>query len=399
MAFEEYVYSGTERLRRGYTTGTCAALAARAATIALLSGTIPDEVSLLTPKGIEVRVEVHGGELGQGPRRATCAVIKDAGDDYDVTDGAEVRSTVELHDADAAQEGPGAPRVSIDGGRGVGRVTKPGLDQPVGNAAINSGPRKMIEREVIDVLDDYESTACAHVLVEVVGGEELAKKTFNPHIGVEGGISILGTSGIVEPRSLEALKSSLDVEIHAARATGSPRLVITPGNYGEAFIEGAEFPEGVPVVKCANFIGHALDRAAIEGFSEVVFVGHIGKLVKVAGGIMDTHSRVADCRCEIFAAHAALAGAGRETLARIMASATTDACIDILKEDGGAGLADDVLRRIADAVQERLARRAAGAFEIGAVIFSNKRGLLAVTAEAGMLLDKWNGPFERGDRQ
>ena len=390
MAFEEYVYSGTERLRRGYTTGTCAALAARAAAIALLSGEVPDSVSLMTPKGIRVTVEVHDSVLGQGVRRATCSVVKDAGDDYDVTNGAEVRSTVTLSDPAPSDEG--APRVSIDGGRGVGRVTKPGLDQPVGNAAINSGPRKMIEREVLDVLDDFDSPCRAEVLVEVVGGEELAKKTFNPHIGIEGGISILGTSGIVEPRSLEALKDSLTVEIRAARAGGSVRLVITPGNYGEAFIEGAEFPEDVPVAKCANFIGHALDRAAIEGFEEVVVVGHIGKLVKVAGGIMDTHSRTADCRCEIFVAHAALAGAGRETIGRIMTSATTDACMDILEEDGGLGLVDDTVARIAAAVQERLERRVGGAFRVGAVIFSNQRGLLAVTDEAAALLEGWSGP-------
>ncbi len=377
MAFEEYVYEGTQRLRRGYTTGTCAALAAKAATMMLLTGKAPDEVSLTTPAGIEVRVNPQMVESGEG--WTSCAVVKDAGDDFDVTDKCLVKCTVSF--GEDGQNG-----VNIDGGRGVGRVTQPGLDQPVGNAAINSGPRKMINAEVCGVLDELDCNRGISVLVEVPNGEKIAKKTFNSQLGVIGGISILGTSGIVEPQSLRALMDSLDVEVKARAATGSERLIVTPGNYGENFLSTYGLPDNIPVVKCANFIGHTLDCASVNGFKQILLVGHIGKLVKVAGAIMDTHSKIADCRREIFAAHAAYLGASREVIAQIFDAATTDACLDILKE---VGLDKQVMDRISNAIQWQLDHRAAGEYEVGAVVFSNKRGQLAVTSGARKLIDEW----------
>ncbi|MCR5844984.1 MAG: cobalt-precorrin-5B (C(1))-methyltransferase CbiD [bacterium] len=374
MAFEHYVYSGTEKLRRGFTTGTCAALAAKAAALALLTGEEQASVSLMTPAGLEVDVELSRMELGES--RATCGVLKDAGDDYDVTNGTEVISTVAL-----IERG-----VEIDGGHGVGRVTKPGLDQPVGNAAINSGPRKMIAGEVMAVAEDLGYTGGFSVLVEIPDGAELAAKTFNPHIGIEGGISVLGTSGIVEPRSLKALMDSLEVEIHACAASGSKRLIVTPGNYGENFLATMGLPEGIPTVKCANFIGNTLDCIAREGFEEVLLVGHIGKMVKVAGGIMDTHSKVADCRCEIFAAHAAYCGASQEAIARIFDAATSDACLDILEE---CGLKEPVIERVIDAIQSRLEHRVDGAYGIGCVVFTNRTGSLGMSDEAKVLVENW----------
>lgn len=375
MAFEEYTYSGTERLRRGYTTGTCATLAAKAGCIALLTGKVPETVSVMTPAGIEVTVEPIAVRVADG--EATFGVIKDAGDDYDVTNGAEVRSTVRFIESG----------IEIDGGAGVGRVTAKGLDQPPGNAAINSGSRKMIQDAVSECIDAYDCLKGISVLVEVVDGEEIAQKTFNPSIGIEGGISILGTTGIVEPRSLRALKDALEVEIRYQAAQGHKDAIVTPGNYGETFTKTLGLPPDPPLIKCANFIGETLDCIAINGFENVLLIGHIGKLVKVAGSIMDTHSRMADCRREIFAAHAAWCGASTETVRELFDSMTTDACIKILDD---AGLRDAVIERIASAVQSAVDHRVGEFVRIGVIIFSNAYGLLAVTPEAQAIIDDWN---------
>ena len=374
MAFEEYVYSGTQRLRRGYTTGTCATLAAKAAATMLLSGEAPCEIEIMTPAQVSVCVEPMLVESDK--RHATFAVIKDAGDDYDVTDGIEVRCTVSLIDFG----------VEIDGGDGVGRVTAKGLDQPVGNAAINSGPRAMIAQVLQEVSAEYGYQAGLKAVVEVAGGEEIAKKTFNSSIGIMGGISILGTSGIVEPQSLQALKDALEVEVKFQAAQGAKHLIVTPGNYGEAFLPSLGLPSDLPTVKCANFIGDTLDFAVREGFEQILLVGHIGKLVKVAGNIMDTHSRMADCRREIFAAHAAYCGASQHAIAEIFDAMTTDACLEILDVEG---LRQPVLERIAGAIQEAIQKRVGEDAQAGAVIYSNQTGLLAMTDAATQIIDTW----------
>lgn len=374
MSFEEYVTSNGERLRRGFTTGTCAALAAKAAALALLRGNAPAEVCVDTPAGIPVSVCPEQVEHRSDGAYAT--IIKDAGDDYDVTNGTRVCALVTLCDQG----------IHIDGGLGVGRVTCPGLDQPVGAAAINSGPRALIAAALTDVADACDYEGGFNVLVEVPDGVELGRKTFNPSLGITGGISILGTSGIVEPRSLKALQDALKVEIHVRAAAGSKRLIVTPGNYGQAFLETMALPADIPVVSCANFIGFTLDQAIEEGFEQLLLVGHIGKLVKVAGAIMDTHSRMADCRREIFAAHAAAAGASQQTVLDIFACMTTDACLDVIES---AGIKEAVLERLSDAIQYQLDHRCAGKMEAGAVIFSNKTGLLACTHTAHTLIDIW----------
>ena len=375
--FEHYMRSGRKMLRCGYTTGTCAALAAAGAAELLLSGRAPEAVSLTTPKGIEVSVPLAEAELLRGGRAARCAVRKDAGDDYDVTDGMLVRAQVEKG---------AAPGVSIDGGEGVGRVTRPGLDQPVGAAAINRVPRRMIEEQVRRVCARLGYEGGLEVTVSIPGGEERAAKTFNPVLGVAGGLSILGTSGIVEPMSEQALVDTMAVQLRQA-ALSSKDLILTPGNYGEDFLRQAGLDAlPVPVVKCSNFLGEALDAAAGSGFERVVLVAHIGKLVKAAGGIMNTHSRYADCRSELFCAHAALCGADRALCRGLMDAATTDRCIELLD---GAGLRRPVLKSLLDAVQLHLERRAAGAYAVGAVTFSNVYGLLGLTDQAKEILEQW----------
>ncbi|MEE1187630.1 MAG: cobalt-precorrin-5B (C(1))-methyltransferase CbiD, partial [Acutalibacteraceae bacterium] len=297
MAFEHFVQSGTKQLRCGYTTGTCAALAAEGATQLLLTGTAPKTLSVRTPKGWTVEVVPEVCEKTEDGT-ARCAVRKDAGDDPDVTDGMPVVATVSIRE-------PSSEAVVIDGGDGVGRVTKPGLDQPVGNAAINRVPRQMIRDAVLDVCEelDYDpvTKGAVQVVISIPGGEERAKKTFNPKLGVEGGLSVLGTSGIVEPMSEQALKDTIAVELRQAfelqKQAGVPRpaVLLTPGNYGKDFLDAQGWSDlAVPVVKISNYVGDALDAAVSIGFEDILLAGHIGKLVKVAGNIMNTHSSVAD---------------------------------------------------------------------------------------------------------
>ena len=363
MAFEHYTYTGTKRLRMGYTTGSCAALAAQAAATMLLEQREVLAARIITPKGLEVAVEVEAAAFGTGWAR--CGVRKDGGDDIDATDGALI--VVEVRASDA-------PGVTIKGGAGVGTVTRPGLNQPVGSPAINATPRAMIASEIEAVYRSHGVPCAIEAIVSVEGGEEIAPRTFNPNLGITGGISILGTTGIVEPRSLAALRESIELEMHQHATEGARGLVIVPGNMGRTFLREnpalARLAE-VPVVECANFLGDALDCAAREGFAQVLVVGHLGKMAKVAGGIMDTHSRVADCRTEVICAHAAAAGASPEAARELLACATTDACLATLERER---LMAPTLASLAGALQMRLERRAAGASERGEVMRTETAG-------------------------
>lgn len=373
--FEHYISQGAKRLRCGYTTGSCATLAAKASCEMLFSQAIVNEIAIRTPKGIPVLVHVLNCKLTS--QKASCCVKKDAGDDWDVTDGANVYATVSFAKGN---------EIFLDGGIGVGRVTRKGLDQPVGNAAINSTPRRMILEEVSAVCKKYGYTGGLNVIISVPNGAELAQKTFNPNLGIKGGISILGTSGIVEPQSLQALVASIEIEIKMLGAEGKKKIIITPGNYGEQFIEEKQQLKSMPRVKCSNFIGDTLDFIASNQIEEVLLVGHIGKLVKLAGGIMNTHSRFADCRTELFALNAALCGADSKLVQSIYNCATTDACIELLLKENRL---EAVMKEITKEIQHHLTYRAAGAFRVGAVIFSNQYGVLGITDEAQKLIDKW----------
>ena len=377
--FEHYVRSGQKLLRCGYTTGTCAALGAAGAARLLLTGHAPETVALRTPKGIVVEVAPIFCRLND--TGAECAIRKDGGDDVDMTTGLPVVASVTLE--------PAVPGVHISGGEGVGRVTKPGLDQPVGEAAINHVPRQMIAEALQREAENAGYAGGFAVVISIEGGAEVAKRTFNPHIGVEGGLSVLGTSGIVEPMSQQAILDTIQLEMNqAALRPGTPkRLVLAPGNYGLDYLAAAlpQF-ERFPVVKTSNFIGDTLDMAAAAKFDEVLLVGHVGKLAKLAAGVMNTHSHTADGRAEVFCAHAAVCGASREVCAALMDAATTDACLDILD---AAGLRAPVLESILAAVQMHLDRRAGGAFRVGAVLFSNQHGPLGETVIAKELMREW----------
>ena len=369
---EVYLPVGKEKLRCGYTTGTCAAAAAAGAARLLLTGELLPAVRVDTPAGITVEAELL--DHAAGPDWAACVVRKDGGDDPDVTDGALICARVERRDI---------PGVAIDGGTGVGRVTRPGLDQPVGAAAINSTPRRMIERMVKQVMAGADYAGGLAVTISVPEGERLAARTFNPRLGIQGGISILGTSGIVRPMSEAALIDSLYLEQDMAKAAGVNDLLMTPGNYGDSFAEDTLGLDLTHRCTCSNYVGHAIDHAAALGFSSLLLVGHLGKLIKVAAGNMNTHSKVADGRRETLTAHAALAGGSPELLRALFDSPTTDAGVELLKN---AGLLEPVMASIGAALEEQLRHRAGPELEIQAVFFSNQYGMLGKTSGAEALL-------------
>ena len=369
---EHYIPVGQRSLRCGYTTGSCAAAAARGAAERLLSGAWPAAVRLTTPAGIPVTADLLEMRTGEG--WASCAVEKDGGDDPDVTDGALIFARVEK---------TAAPGVAIDGGEGVGRVTLPGLDQPVGAAAINSTPRRMIAEQLAQAMEAHRYAGGVSVTISIPAGAELAKRTFNPRLGIVGGISVLGTSGIVRPMSEDALMESNRLELSQVRARGAKDVLVTPGNYGEDFSRDVLGLSLKNWALCSNYVGDAIDCAVGLGFESFLLVGHLGKLVKVAGGAMNTHSRTADGRRETLAAHTALCGGDRELVRAVFESPTTDRCVELLE---AAGLREAVLASIAQALDEKLQHRAGERMQIEAVFFSNQFGVLGQTSGAARLL-------------
>lgn len=356
-------------MRYGFTTGSCAAAASKAAAYMLLSGRKKKKITIETPKGIPYTAEILA--IRRGENEVSCAVRKDGGDDPDVTSGALIGAKVTYGRADVFQ-------IMIEGGRGVGRVTRPGLDQPVGNAAINHVPREMIIREVTQVcqLLDYKGTL--EIEIFVPEGEELAAHTFNPRLGITGGISILGTSGIVEPMSSRALLDTIRVELRQRRALGFDYVAVSPGNYGLDFMKQRYGYDLDRSVKCSNFIGETVDMAIEEGFQRLLLTGHIGKLIKVAGGIMNTHSREADCRLELLCAFAAKQGVEPDKLCAILDCITTTQALQILEESGRR---EAVMAYAMERILWYLDRRAQGKLEIACIMFDNEYGELAGSKE------------------
>ena len=376
-------------MRYGFTTGSCAAAAAIAAAYMLLSGRIKTEITIETPKGIPYTARIL--EISRSEREVSCAVKKDGGDDPDITSGALIfakaafdsahEMSVTTNNRRIIQENelPRHAQVIIDGGQGVGRVTKPGLDQPVGNAAINHVPREMIEREVLQVCQVMDYRGTLFVEISVPEGEKLAEKTFNPRLGIVGGISILGTSGIVEPMSTQAILDTIRVELRQQRALGREEVVISPGNYGLDFLKNTYHYDLDKSVKCSNFIGLTIDMAVEEGFKRLLLAGHIGKLIKVAGGIMNTHSREADCRMELLTAFAVKCGVNAKDAGKILECVTTEEAVRILQECGKC-------REVMDYAMERilfyLDKRAQGKLAIECIMYANEFGALAKSKEA-----------------
>ena len=370
---EQYIEKDGKRLRLGYTTGSCAAAAAKAATWMLLTGNRKEKITLDTPKGIRLELDVK--EISLGEDRVSCAIEKDSGDDPDVTNGTLIFATVSRTDI---------PGVTIDGGFGIVRVTKRGLDQPVGNAAINSVPRQMIRENVEEVMALTDYHGGLSVIISAPEGKMLAKKTFNPRLGIAGGISILGTTGIVEPMSEKALVDTIRVELNQRRANGAEFVLLTPGNYGSDFIHNELGLDMKIAVQASNFIGDALDICKELGFKGALLIGHVGKLVKIAGGMMNTHSKYGDCRMEILAAHAGAAGVPAETVAEILDCVACDDVLRILQE---TDYYEKTLSRVTDRVAFHLQHRG-DEMETGALLFSKEYGILGKSSNADELLRK-----------
>ncbi len=370
---KQYVTKDGKTLRCGFTTGSCATAASKAAAIMLLTGQDVTSVHLVTPSGTALDIPIV--EITRQSATVRCAVQKDSGDDPDITNGmllyAEVRKI------------SGAGVIEIDGGKGIGRVTKPGLNQPVGNAAINSTPRATITQALREVAEDYNYTGGFSVELSAPEGERLAKKTYNGRLGIVGGLSVLGTSGIVEPMSEDAIIQTIYIQIDVRQAAGDRYLLLTPGNYGQAFIRDTyPIPDDIPI-KCSNFIGKAIDYAYQQGFEGVVVVGHAGKLLKLGCGLFQTHSKYGDCRAEVIATAAALYGASPDTIAAILSAVTSD---EMLAAVQAAGLQTPVLAKVMERIWYHLNGRVYGERKVAAVMFTDAAGIWGKTAQADDML-------------
>lgn len=380
-----YVIRNQKKLRFGYTTGSCAAGAARGAARLLLGEDEISEVELMTPKGILLHLEILDRKRSENA--ASCAVRKDAGDDPDTTNGILVYAEVEKFLIRSDME----DRIVIDGGIGVGRVTKPGLSQNVGEAAINPVPRAMILQAVEEIADQYHYEGGLKVTISVPEGEKIARKTFNPRLGIVGGISILGTSGIVEPMSEKALIDSIRVEMTQHAAMGEQYMLVTPGNYGADYLrEHMELPFEKNI-KCSNYVGETIDMAVDMGVKGILFISHIGKFVKVAAGIMNTHSHSADARMEVLCSNAIRAGGDLACARSILQCNTTDEALRVLDENH---ILKETMKEVTDRIQFYLDHRSYQQILLGAVIFSNEYGYLGQTANAAELIKK----ISKGER-
>ncbi len=417
---DQYVIVNHKKLKCGYTTGSCAAAAAKAAAWMLLHGIPCENTGLITPAGVSLLLPVEDitCRTADAPQIArpftqqisperlisvSCAVRKDGGDDIDATHGlliyAEVgyvRKNEPNHPkADEVNSAAGTTscdipmeRVLIDGGEGVGRVTKPGLDQPIGNAAINHVPRKMIRDNVSEVMDSADYRGVLSVMISVPNGQAAAEKTFNPRLGIVGGISILGTSGIVYPMSEKALVDTIRVEMKMHLENGGRYLLITPGNYGERFADQLPALSRKYEMKCSNFIGETLDMAVDLGVEGILFVSHIGKFIKLSGGIMNTHSHEADCRAELMASAAIRAGGNAELAQRILETNTTEDALDVIYSQTEEPFLSSMMQSVCDRIEFYLNARTQNKLLCGAIIFSSRYGLLGQTSQVPALMQK-----------
>lgn len=368
---------GQKLLRCGYTTGSCAAAAAKAATAMLLSNQREPVVTIRTPNGTRLALDVLHAEIHAD--RASCAVRKDSGDDPDATNGILVFAAVSRIPAG----------IEIDGGEGIGRVTKAGLDQPVGAAAINSVPRGMIRQAALQAAKEVGYDGGLRVIISAPEGEKLAARTFNPRMGIVGGISILGTSGIVEPMSDAALADTVRAEVAMLAVQNKRELLITLGNYGEAFARDTLGLSFHSHVKCSNFVGDAIAAAIERGFGKILLVGHIGKLVKLGIGMLNTHSGNGDGRLETLMACALEAGGNLSLLREIMDCVSTDAALARISEHG---LLTPVMGALKSRIAYHLSRHVLPETVIGFVCFTNAgeyRGILAMSDNAGDLMKLW----------
>ena len=353
-----------KKLREGFSTGSCMTGGAAAAALWLTTGTCPEVVEVETPIGRTLYLDVSPKEKG------VCGIVKDAGDDPDVTNGSEVITKVELLPEDGA--------ITFVGGDGIGTVTEEGLKLPVGEPAINPVPRQMTERALRKIIGDRGAV----VTVSIPGGEELAKKTFNPRLGVLGGLSVLGTTGIVRPMSEEAMKDSLLVELDMYARQGHHAILFVLGTTGENALK-AQYGEFRCILQVSNYIGFMIEEAVERGFTDILIGGFVGKLVKVASGTMNTHSHVADGRLETICTHAALHGASRDVIERIYSCVTTKAAMKIVEEEG----LTDIWKDMAERASAHCRKTAHGMARVGVVFLDAENRVLAESANVPEVLN------------
>ena len=376
-----------KELRTGFTTGTCAAACTRAAVLFLCTGEAPAAAETVTPSGVRAILPIVRAEREEDS--AVCGVQKDSGDDPDVTNGILVYATVQKVEKKSKINSENSvdlsEKINLDGGIGIGRVTKPGLEQKIGQAAINKVPRRMICEAVEEVCRKYEYTGNLQVRLSVPEGAEVAKKTFNPRLGIEGGISILGTTGIVEPMSEKALTDTIYLEMKMLKENGTDWCYVVPGNYGMDFLRKKLQVDTAFSVKCSNYVGETIEDAKLLGMKGILLIGHIGKFIKLAAGVMNTHSRQADCRMEVLGVHAAMNGADAAVVREIMDCINTTEAMEILRREK---LIEPVMESVMKRIEFFLKNRAGEELEIGAILFSTEDGILGKSENADELLKK-----------
>lgn len=402
---EEFVYIDGKKYRRGYTTGSCATAVSKAAVYMLLTNEKIDTVNIDTPKGIYLSIPVVSSEIKKnedtGEIYSICSVEKDGGDDIDATNGIEIfakatwvyEDEIDKSEKNFSFEGDG---FCVFSGEGVGIITKKGLSVEPGRPAINPVPQKMIAKEVEsvlkasgeNVLNDKNSLDNRKKVIKITifipKGEEVANKTFNPRLGIVGGISIIGTSGIVEPMSDEGWKKSLSIELNMKKELGMDKIILVPGNHGESFISD-RIGENSSVVRTSNFLGYMLMEAKRMGFKKILFAGHIGKFIKLSAGIFNTHSKVADARNEILIANLALMGASTELVRKIDSCLTTEEATDIVYENGFG----EVFDIICEKCKKRAEMHVDNEIEIEVFIFKMDKTVLGKSKNAEEMLDSF----------
>ncbi|WP_270838522.1 cobalt-precorrin-5B (C(1))-methyltransferase CbiD [Peptacetobacter hiranonis] len=402
---EEFVYIDGKKYRRGYTTGSCATAVSKAAVYMLLTNEKIDTVNIDTPKGIYLSIPVVSSEIKKnedtGEIYSICSVQKDGGDDIDATNGIEIfakatwvyEDEIDKSENNFSFEGDG---FCVFSGEGVGIITKKGLSVEPGRPAINPVPQKMIAKEVESVLKASEEKVLndknsldnrkkvIKIIIFIPKGEEVANKTFNPRLGIVGGISIIGTSGIVEPMSDEGWKKSLSIELNMKKELGMDKIILVPGNHGESFISD-RIGENSSVVRTSNFLGYMLMEAKRMGFKKILLAGHIGKFIKLSAGIFNTHSKVADARNEILIANLALMGASTELVRKIDSCLTTEEATDIVYENGFG----EVFDTICEKCKKRAEMHVDNEIEIEVFIFKMDKTVLGKSKNAEEMLDSF----------
>ncbi|HBF4082709.1 cobalt-precorrin-5B (C(1))-methyltransferase [Clostridioides difficile] len=393
---EEYVYIDGKKYRRGYTTGSCATGASKAAVYMLITKNRINTINIDTPKGIPLLLKVDNINISD--TFVECSIKKDGGDDIDATHTMDIYARAEivakndknkgyltLKDIDSLSTNSECKSelykfIRVYGGIGIGVVTKKGLSVDVGKPAINPTPLKMINHEIRKLIgDNFESILGNDKVLKITifapQGETVAKKTFNPRLGIVGGISIIGTTGIVEPMSDEGWKKSLSIELQMKKEQGLDKIILVPGNHGEQFIREKLNLDIKYVVRVSNFVGYMIKEAQRIGYKKILMAGHIGKFIKVSAGIFNTHSKVSDARSEILVANLALMGARYEFLNKINQCVTTEEAVELINNSEYREVYNILSNKCRERVKQYLNENSDD-IDVEVIIFSMDKSLL-----------------------